>query len=146
MSSDTFVVIQSITFADKITLGQSAVLGIMSDSFPSLRIQPAYLLSRQRFEPPLGKPVQLARDDLLSLLPRFPIPTKLGSSEVARREMDEVGLGAYQIIWRLNPRLASTSSFGLLLCYVMLPAKILAACSLSVSFLECVREQSPQDS
>lgn len=96
MFSDIFVVVQRITFADKITLGQSAVLGIMSDSFPSFRIQSAYLSSRQQFEPPFDKPIQLARDGLLPFLPRFRIPTKLGPAEVAGREMDEVSPGAYQ--------------------------------------------------
>ena len=97
MFSHIFVIVQRITFADKITLGQSAVLGIMSDNFPSFRIQPTYLSSRQYLEPPFGKSIQLARDGLLPLLSRFRIPAELGPSEVAGREMDEVGPGAYQI-------------------------------------------------
>ena len=96
--SDIFVVVQRVTFADKITLGQSAVLGIMSDGFPSFRIQSTYLSLCQQFEPSFGKPIQLARDGLLPLLPRFRIPTKLGPTEVADWEMDEVGPGAYQIV------------------------------------------------
>jgi len=141
--SDILIVVQRITFADKITLGQSAVLGIMSDSLTSFRIQSAYLSLRQHFKPPFDRPIQLARDCLLPLLPRFRIPTKFGPPEVAGREMDEVGPRASQVVWRLTPRQASTSSFGPSLCYAMLPAKISVVCSLSVSFLECVREQSP---
>lgn len=69
--SDILIVVQRITFADKITLGQSAVLGIMSDPLTSFRIQPAYLSSHQQFKPPFGKPIQLAWNGLLPLLPRF---------------------------------------------------------------------------
>lgn len=144
--SDISIVVQSITFADKITLGQSAVLGIMSDPLTSFHIRTAYLSLRQQFKPPFDKPIQLAWNSLLPLLPRFRISTKLGPSEVAGREMDEVGPGAYQIVRRLTPRQASTSSFGPSLCYAMLPARISVVCSPSVSFLVCVREQSPQGS
>jgi hypothetical protein len=52
--------------------------------------QPAYPHSHQSIEPSFGESIQLAQHDLLSLVPRFPVPTKLGSPEMAGREMDEV--------------------------------------------------------
>jgi len=90
LSSDTFAAIQRLTFADKITLGQSAVLGIMCVRFPWSRSPSAYPQLYQPIKSPFCKPIQLARDHLLPLLPRFRVSTKLGPSEVARREMDEV--------------------------------------------------------
>ena len=141
-----FAAAQRIAFADKITLGQSAVLGIMSVNFRSSRIPSTHPSLHQYIKPPFDKPIQLARDGLLPLVPRFRVPAKPGSPEVADREMDEVGWNACRIVRRLTTRQASTSLSGPSPCYVTLPARISAACSPSVSFLECAREQSPRGS
>lgn len=93
-----FAVVQRITFADKITLGQSAVMGILSDNFPPSRIRLAYLPLRQHFESSYSQPVQLAWDGLLPLVPRFRVPTKPGPSEVAGWEMDEVSSRTHRIV------------------------------------------------
>ena len=144
--SDIFAAVRRMTFADKITLGQSAVLGIMCVDFASFRILCAYLLPHQSIKPPLGKPIQLAWDNLLALVPCLRVPAKLGSPEVAGREMDEVRRKAGRIVPRLTVRQASTSLSGPSPCCAIPPARVLVACSPSVSFLECVRERSPQGS
>jgi hypothetical protein len=95
---EVFAVAQRITFADKISLGQSAVMGILSGDFLPPCIRLAYLPSHQDLESPYGQPIQLAWDGLLPLVPRFRVPTKLGPPEVAGREMDEVSSGAHRIV------------------------------------------------
>ena len=89
--SDVYAAVQRITFVDKVTLGQSAVLGIMCVNLPSSRIlSPLDRHRHQQVEPPFSKPVQLARDGFFPLVPPFHLPPKLGSPKVADREMDEV--------------------------------------------------------
>lgn len=137
--------VRRITFADKITLGQSAVLGIMCVNTPSACVVCVHMTSHQSIEPPLGKPVQLAWDNLFALVPCFRVPAKPGSPTVSGREVDEVCWKAYRIVPRLTTRQASISSFGPSPCCLMQLVRVLVACLPSVSFSDCVRERSPQD-
>jgi hypothetical protein len=136
---------RSVTFADKIALGQSAVLGIMCVTFPSPTppsltffhtsksnnlsanqynwLGTIFYLSYLVFEYPQNLALQ-----------RWPVGKwmRFAKSQLVRSKLilDQ----------------ASISSSGQSHCCVMPPARISVVCLPSASSLECARAQSPQGS
>ncbi len=84
-------------FADKTTLGQAVPLGLLYVPHPSRSIPRTLSLPppSQRRNAHQPKPVQLARHDILSVLPRLRMATKPRPAALPRSKVDEVLQSSY---------------------------------------------------